>query len=387
MDRRPPAPPDRAAVTAQRAGTRLVFIDSLRGMAALYVLMFHLMFVSGLGALSPPWALRFLMNGGSGVTLFFIVSAFSLCHAHAEGFHASGSVVDFFIRRSARILPLFYVLLAFTLLHNAWFHVFPHSAGQIIRTTLLVFNLVPGDEDGIVPAAWSIGVEVMFYAVFPWLFPRVRSLPLLATALLLALALASLFHGVVFSLPYPAAMQSSYFSASLPRRLPVFLLGIGTWIVFRRFVADRPASALRGGALIGSSVCIYAAYIYGGLAIAWPEPYYWEAVVYAGLLIGLGVWPVWPAVSRATAFCGRISYSIYLLHVPAMMALAPVYDVIERWQVPGGVRLAVCLVLTLIILLPLAALSYTVVERPGMRAGKVLLAWRRRERGRRAAAV
>ena len=367
-----------AAVPPIGAGKRLAFIDGLRGIAAIYVLTFHLMFVSGLATLSPPWAFRFLINGGSGVTLFFIVSAFSLCQAHSEGFAAPGSIVDFFIRRCARILPLFYVLLGFTLLHNAWLHVFPHSIGQIARTALLVFNVVPGEEDGIVPAAWSIGVEILFYAIFPWLFPRVRSLQRLGLALALSLAAASLFHAFVSGLPFSAAAKSSYFSASLPRRLPVFLLGIGTWIVFRRLSSQRIAPAPWGAALLVSSVFLYGAYIYGWLNIDWPEPYYWEAVVYAGLLIGLGSWPAWPVVSRATSFCGRISYSLYLLHVPVMTAMSPIYVRMKEGSMPPGIKLLVCFLLTLGALLPLATLSYATVEVPGMELGKLLLARRKK---------
>ena len=108
------------------------------------------------------------------------------------------------------------------------------------------------------------------------------------------------------------------------------------------------------------------------LTFAWPEPYYAEAVVYALLLIALGIWPAWPLVSRATAFCGRISYSIYLLHVPMMTALAPAYGIIKQWPLPGGFIFAVCLALTLACLLPVATLSYVVVEKTGMRAGKLL---------------
>ena len=357
----------------QAAGTRLVFIDSLRGAAAIYVLMFHLLFASDLLLQVPSAALAFLMHGNSGVTLFFIVSAFSLCHAHQHGFTAPGSLTDFFIRRAARVLPLFYFVLAYTLLHNASLHMFAHSAGQVLRAILLVFNLVPGEEDGIVPAAWSIGVEVLFYACFPWLFPRLQSLSRVAVAVILSLSAAGLFHAVVGLLPYTPAARSSYFTDSFARGMPIFLLGIGAWIVFRRHVDGLHLPLARAATLIAASALLYAAYINGALSFAWPEPYYAEAVVYALLLIGLAIWPAWPLVSRATSFCGRISYSIYLLHVPAMAALAPAYDVIKQWPLPGGARFTLCLLVTLACLLPVATLSYLVVEKPGMEAGKMLL--------------
>jgi peptidoglycan/LPS O-acetylase OafA/YrhL len=367
--------------------SRLRFIDSLRGLAALYVLALHLLFFAKLNTQAPPWALLFLGHGGSGVTLFFMISAFSLCYAHEQGFARPGSVVDFFIRRGARILPLFYVMLAVTLLRNAWYHAFPHTVGEVARAALLMFNFIPGEEDGIVPAAWSIGVEVVFYAMFPFLFPRIRNLPRLAVAIMLSLIAATLFRAFVFTLPLSPAAQLSFFNDSLLRRLPVFLMGIGTWIVYSRYLASTIFPLWRGAVLSMASACLYVAYISGGLNIDWPEPYYWEAVVYAGLLTGLGIWPIWPVVSRATVFCGRISYSIYLLHVPVMASLTPLYDAVERWSLPGGMRLLVCLLLTLAFVLPLAMLTYSIVEKPGMRLGKIALQWRRRSGARMAEAA
>jgi peptidoglycan/LPS O-acetylase OafA/YrhL len=93
---------------------RLDFVDSLRGLAALYIVVYHMALVPHPRLEAPHWAQAVVLSGGTAVTLFFVVSAFSLCHtmnAHAGELHA---VRDFFIRRLFRIAPLFYAMLLFT---------------------------------------------------------------------------------------------------------------------------------------------------------------------------------------------------------------------------------------------------------------------------------
>ena len=58
---------------------KLDFIDSLRGLAALYVLVYHMTYAIGGSVSAPKWLVPFVFLGHSGVTLFFAVSAFTLC--------------------------------------------------------------------------------------------------------------------------------------------------------------------------------------------------------------------------------------------------------------------------------------------------------------------
>ena len=64
----------------QRAGReRLHFLDSLRGLAAIYVVFFHVLMVSASGPTISNFLLsQFVHFGGTGVFLFFVISGFSL---------------------------------------------------------------------------------------------------------------------------------------------------------------------------------------------------------------------------------------------------------------------------------------------------------------------
>ncbi len=108
--------------------------------------------------------------------------------------------------------------------------------------------------------------------------------------------------------------------------------------------------------------------------------YYWEAVIYSCLLLGLGIVPSRIVVNAVTLLWGRISYSIYLLHPPTVFLLAPVFRRLYATDLPLSVRFLACATVTLAVVLPLAWVFYTFIELPGMRMGKRLLAWRSRNR-------
>jgi len=54
---------------------KLDSIDSLRGIAAVYAALYHFSLITNPNANAPQWLASFTGFGGSGVTLFFVISA------------------------------------------------------------------------------------------------------------------------------------------------------------------------------------------------------------------------------------------------------------------------------------------------------------------------
>jgi peptidoglycan/LPS O-acetylase OafA/YrhL len=105
-----------------------------------------------------------------------------------------------------------------------------------------------------------------------------------------------------------------------------------------------------------------------------PDPYYWQAIIYSALLLGLAILPTPVFVNRLTLFAGKISYSIYLVHPSTVLFLTPVYRRIYGLGWPVSVSFLLCLGVTMGIVLPVAAVTYRWVEAPGMKLGKRLQA-------------
>jgi len=352
---------------------RLAFLDSLRGLAAVYVVFYHMTLLPDPHLMVPHWASMIVLNGGTAVTLFFIVSAFSLCYAMQR--HAHETIYDFYVRRFFRIAPLFYTCIIFYIIRDYFYYHALHTPLEIAASVFFVFNFFPGHETGFVWASWTIGVEMVFYLIFPFLFQRLKTIPALTAAFFAALLGAVIFNELLMHTSFPTSVQEGYFSFCLPRVLPIFLFGMLAYRIYEEMIAVRPFPPALGYALIFASLYGYYALLHGALNIGFADSYYWQAIIYAALLLGLAIRPSIIFVNRVTAYLGKISYSIYLLHPSIVLFLFPVYKRIYALPMPVSAQFLLSAVLTLGTVLLLASLSYQYIERPGMNLGKKALQW------------
>jgi peptidoglycan/LPS O-acetylase OafA/YrhL len=219
-----------------------------------------------------------------------------------------------------------------------------------------------------------------FYLVFPVLFARLKSMSAMVAAVLISLFAAVIMHEVFIRLP--PSSDPFFETYGLARNGPFLVLGMLCWLVFDRYIAPVRRPAAMGAALILGALWIDHAVLHGVMNVVFPDPYYWHGVVYCLLLWGLAISPTRILVNRATLFCGKISYSIYLLHPLVIWTIRPVYQFCYADGIPVTISFLVCIAGTAAIVLPLAWLVYHCVELPGMRLGKSVLAWRARSRNR-----
>ncbi|HLL46238.1 MAG TPA: acyltransferase family protein, partial [Longimicrobiaceae bacterium] len=96
---------------------RYVFIDALRGFAALAVVGFHAReggHLAGLDAHLGPVLRAVLHRGDAGVTVFFVISGFVIAASMAHAHVTAGYVGRFLARRSVRLDPAYWASLALT---------------------------------------------------------------------------------------------------------------------------------------------------------------------------------------------------------------------------------------------------------------------------------
>ena len=365
---------------------RLEFLDALRGLAAAYVVVYHTILIPQPSLALPRWARTLAMGGYTGVTLFFMVSAFSLYFTMPLRLRESHPTRAFYLHRFFRIAPLFYALLIATVIRDIVLFNVTHSTFDIASSVMFLFNAVPGREPGIVWAGWTVGVEILFYAAFPLIYRRVRSAADAITFGVVSVLAWNLIQSILTYLAVPATLMASIAQWSVFRHLPIFAAGILTYRIYTSIDSvkiDEGQYVDIGNALISSGILCYFSLLEGWLPNAFGDLYYWQAIAYGCMFLGLALSPWKLVVSRTTRYLGKISYSLYLNHPTVVLLLTPAY----RWfysQTPyPTVAFLASVVLTFAITVPLSILTYKFIEAPGIALGKLLGArWQTKSGGR-----
>lgn len=356
----------------QPRGARLDAIDALRGFAAFSVLLYHLALIPKPNLAVPNWASPYILTGGMGVTLFFVVSAFCLCLSMRQHQAEPSPVTRFYLRRFFRIAPLFYaILLAFVVRDRLTFHV-AHSLSDILLSVFFGFNFVPGKHEGIVWASWTLGVEMTFYLLFPFIFRHVNSWLKAVAFFFATMAVASVWSRLATQLPIADSIRGSFIHFSFLHFLPVFSLGMVVFFLYERTIKGRNVPKWAGILLVAAALLLYDSLIRGRIP-HFIDNVYLQGLIFSLLLIGLTVAPVTLFVNRISRFFGTISYSLYLNHPPLVFLLTPIYGYIYSFQVRPTVQYGACLALTLGLLTAVAYLTFRYIESPGIRLGSKLV--------------
>jgi len=359
-----------SSAPTDHAVPRLPQLDALRGLAALYVVVYHVMAMPDPHLSVPAWALPAIAMGGSGVVLFFVMSAFSLCLTWPRHAATGAAWRSFYLSRAFRIAPLLLALLAAMVLRDQLREPARYGAQEIAWNASMLFGLSPHWQAGIVMGSWTIGVEMLFYLVFPLLALYARRLP--AQLALLAASYALALWAAHAAPPSLAFLGNGY---GLLTQMPIFVLGcvlFGAWERLRALAAA-PRRALGLGALACGAAGL-AAIAYGVLPTGpWASGWHLSALAYGLVLLGLllageGI-VVRVLVNRATCFLGAISYSLYLVHP---FVVSRLYGLFAHCYaaLPDGAAYAACLGLSLALAIAAAWLTYRFVEQPGIRWGR-----------------
>jgi len=312
---------------------RVAGLDGLRGLSAVYVLVFHcrLLTISGFPRDSGPFWLGWLMYGRLAVVFFLVLSGFSLALGPAAAGSRMTSVATFARRRARRILPAYWAALVFSVVVALTIVPASHYGPPTVRTVLVYTAMLQDVVVAPTPngAFWSIAVEAELYLIFPLLILIRRRFGLLA---LLAAGLV----------PIPFMSPAEGVNRLAPHLLPVFVIGIAgagtTTGILWRWLA--PVAALPVVALIvvkGSAWTV--------------DHYFWIDVAAAPAMLFLirARFPRLLLDSRPMRKLGSFSYSLYLTHLPIVMVVCrKVAQPLVHSQVAAfGVTLAVSLPLSI----------------------------------------
>lgn len=147
-------------------------LDGVRALSIFAVVFFH-------AAPTLQW-----LHGHEGVTSFFVLSGYLITTLLLREEDARGhvSLAAFYIRRTFRILPLYYLTLAFYCVLLLGLKLQPERA-EFFRQALPYYVLyfpeyIHLNGGGPFSHSWSLGIEEKFYAVWPLLgFALLRGRP------------------------------------------------------------------------------------------------------------------------------------------------------------------------------------------------------------------
>ena len=296
---------------------KYAYIDIARGLAVMGVVGVHThQLIPGL-----PQSLVWIFNYGQmGVQLFFVLSALTLCLS-ASGRHEK-SPYSFYIRRYFRIAPLYYsaILFYFTLgilknyLNHHSFDPQPaYTLTAILSNVLFVHGLYPPGNNSIVPGGWSIGTEMLFYLVFPFIYTLTKEMSS-STCVRLTVKVCVLIFGLEVAIKYffnSSVDNNAFIYFSILNQLPVFLIGICAFKIqsSKRHQALKMCFAVLLLCLSCLLLNINIAMDYRGFLIP-----ILSAIAFAILVPQLKTIHSQGFIFLLLKNIGRLSYSIYILH-------------------------------------------------------------------------
>lgn len=336
----------------------LAAIEGLRGVAVLLVVAFHYWVLRK--DWNDPWvqlanaagpALP-VAHGYLGVDLFFLITGFLLTlpwFRHALEGRPAPDTRDFYVRRVRRIVPAYYVHLALLVAAfiplvfglGYWWRNLYHLGLNIPAHFAFFhyFSPLTSSSFSLNGALWTLALEAQYYLLLPLLAPLFVRAPWRTAFAFLSIAIAWRWmaeHDLAWLVAagqvaagdarIGEATIRHLIGTQLPAYLGHFAVGIvigRAWLLAR--IARQPPRP-EGPSLAMAAFAVYLVYaVHGSLARLFGD-FTWVVIP---LCFGIAVFALLVGAPRAGArilgnaplrFVGRVSYSLYLYHLPLLFA-------------------------------------------------------------------
>lgn len=323
-------------------------LDALRWIAILWVILWHLTLLG----ITIPWPLHVWMMG---VPLFFMVSSYTLILSQKKRvIQNSGWIKQFFMRRLFRIYPTYFIIwtLIFILSTLYWYNpaIINNWMNIILHITFL-FWFHESYMGGLSMWEWSLFNEVIFYSLFPLLFLHINSL---GRSLFFLISSFIICYLVNIFWDWMLGVTKSYIYTLPLTHLFSFSLGFALY-----YMKDLVITCNR-----------YSAYmsLISFWALSFYQINYWMHL-FPFMIINIWVLVFFiinghfcHMVNPVTCFLGKISYSLYLIHINLFIYI---------WTLP--VPTFEKFLLGWLLAVIWAFVSYKYIELPFIKLGQKLL--------------
>ncbi len=327
----------------------------------------------------PKWFLHspfaFFVDGISAVALFFVLSSFVLTYkafSSPQRYSLNDSLVGYLIHRVMRIVPPFIAWVVISALcqryvmpHvsvvsgvSSWFHEIWAQPASLERIVRECFIFAPAAGGHLVTQDWSLTIEmnvslfIPLYTVlalagnFPFLF-------YLCLRMTTKIFLFPFFLGILLS-KNVVKIQNIVRNLNPAYCFLLFITGLGLYSIRQTFgpaIADLfPLHFNDVITILNSSG---------------------SAVIIAVALGSIKFQKI--LEHRSLIWLGRVSYSLYLLHIAVLKCVSlPMIEFLDHHGVGRSDGLWICLFVSVSVALFLSEISFVLFEETAIRAGKIL---------------
>lgn len=325
----------------RRSGNRIESIHNLRGVASLAVLFDHLVATPYVAAPAAVAAMGIL--GNYGVTIFFFISGFVLPYSLQKSRYRIQDFPMFIARRFVRVDPPFFVVVGLTLALNIIIGIVKNTPYHIdfVQVFAHVAYIAPLlHKEWLLSVFWTLCTEFQFYIMIGLIFPILQKYPI-PIAIACAACMWLYIPGYFPAERLPLGQREIIFAY-----LPSFMVGMATFLYWEGLTRFRTFA-------VAIAISVVALFFKAPLDISIVALITIVVVMYGSFY------------NPVLDFFGKISYSLYLIHLLVIVTVLPLF---HRFDLPwfvmmligGGVSTGA------------AALIYRFVEGPALTMSKRL---------------
>jgi peptidoglycan/LPS O-acetylase OafA/YrhL len=273
------------------------------------------------------------VGGQNAVQLFYIISGFLISFVLVER-KSYPSATSFYVNRYLRLYPIYLVVAAISLCTRGsdFFEIYKHSASAdallifsnafLVGQDWIMFGAVKGHylqfttnfwnsdfplfHGLLVKPAWTLGVELSFYAIAPFILPRRRAIYVLLTA-------SVLLRGYLVLIGIGGNDPWTY--RFFPTELALFLLGVLVHQILLPVYVKHMGKAERWLPEVATAVMVVMSVEY--FEIPGPEPTK-RIFLFTGFIALLPFAFIFSQRNRTDRWIGDLSYPIYIVHMLAI---------------------------------------------------------------------
>lgn len=316
---------------------RLHGLDLVRGLCAISVMIYHVLAWTKVATIDAM--------GTFGVYIFFVLSGCSLGYAYGRTPFGDQGLRDFFIARAFRIIPLYGAVVLLTYLQRG------SDLTLVLLNVTLLFGFTNPGATSLPTGGWSIGIEVVFYVLFPILM-LFRSVYALAAVVVASILINQLYVPLTLATPF-VEDHSNYYTQPV-----TFLCYFAGGVLISRVMIEKRWEAVGLGAVLIFLAGMFLLPEIVGLSrneiISGPVSLVMILASIAVVALAAHI-SMPPALVGVSKFLGDISYAVYLLH--PFIYLYAVKIASRRLPL-------VVLGITALVSIFLAKLVYTHIEKP-----------------------